>query len=151
MSKQKQEAPKVRRCFGPRSPSLYFNEKEKRKMVEDYLNSGETMTAIWTKYTGRIDGQYQIKRWMHKYGYEDKRTVKSYIFETNPNVMENNDMFSEADSFEILQLKKRVADLERQIHDSEMKAAAFSTMVDLAEKEFNIPIRKKYNTKPSKK
>jgi hypothetical protein len=32
-----------------------------------------------------------------------------------------------------------------------MKAIAFSTMVDIAEKEFNIPIRKKYNTKPSKK
>jgi len=28
-----------------------------------------------------------------------------------------------------------------------MKAIAYSTMVDVAEKEFNIPIRKKYNTK----
>ncbi len=34
---------------------------------------------------------------MHKYGYEDKRTVKNYIFETNPNVMENNDIFSETE------------------------------------------------------
>lgn len=30
-----------------------------------------------------------------------------------------------------------------------MKTVAFSTMVDIAEKEFNVPIRKKYNTKPS--
>jgi len=32
-----------------------------------------------------------------------------------------------------------------------MKAIAFSTMIDIAEKEFSIPIRKKVNTKPLKK
>jgi hypothetical protein len=37
--------------------------------------------------------------------------------------------------------------LEKQLQTSEMKAIAFSTMVDIAEKEFNIPIRKKHNTK----
>ena len=55
------------------------------------------------------------------------------------------------DSFEILQLKKRISELENQLKDAEMKAIAFSTMVDIAEKEFKIPIRKKLNTKPLKK
>jgi hypothetical protein len=55
------------------------------------------------------------------------------------------------EDFETLQLKKRIAELEAQLKDAEMKAIAFSTMVDIAEREFNIPIRKKYNTKPSKK
>jgi hypothetical protein len=36
------------------------------------------------------------------------------------------------------------------LQTAEMKAIAFSTMVDIAEKEFNIPIRKKYNTKSLK-
>lgn len=49
----------------------------------------------------------------------------------------------EDDSFENLQLKKRIADLEKQLKDAELKAIAFSTMVDIAEKEFKIPIRKK--------
>jgi hypothetical protein len=34
------------------------------------------------------------------------------------------------------------------LQDAELKAIAFSTMVDIAEKELKIPIRKKYNTKP---
>jgi len=34
------------------------------------------------------------------------------------------------------------------VKDAEMKAIAFSTMVDIAEEEFKIPIRKKFNTKP---
>lgn len=55
-----------------------------------------------------------------------------------------------SDEFVTLQLKKRIEELEKQLQTSEIKAIAFSTMVDIAEKEFNIPIRKKYNTKPSK-
>ena len=51
------------------------------------------------------------------------------------------------ESFENLQLKKRIKELERQLKDAELKAIAFSTMVDIAEKEFKIPIRKKFNTK----
>jgi transposase len=50
--------------------------------------------------------------------------------------------------FELAKLKNRVAELEDKLRTSEMKAIAFSTMVDIAEKEFNIPIRKKLNTKP---
>lgn len=149
MSKQKRI--KRRREVGPRAPRLYFTEKEQREIVEDYLKSGATRISIWRKYTGRDMGEYQIQRWLEKYGYQDKRTVKSTIFEINPNLMGNNDLFSEEDSFETLQLKKRIADLEKQVSESEMKAAAYSIMVDLAEKEFNISIKKKYNTKPSKK
>ncbi|MBE7511155.1 MAG: hypothetical protein HS118_13380 [Bacteroidia bacterium] len=45
-------------------------------------------------------------------------------------------------SFENLQLKRRIAELEKQLKEAELKAIAFSTMVDIAEKEFKIPIRK---------
>ncbi len=55
------------------------------------------------------------------------------------------------ESFENLQLKKRIKELERQLKDAELKAIAFSTMVDIAEKEFKIPIRKKLNTQPLKR
>jgi hypothetical protein len=60
----------------------------------------------------------------------------------------NKPVNSDDESFEQLQLKKRIAELEKQLKDAELKAIAFSTMVDIAEKEFNIPIRKKFNTKP---
>lgn len=47
----------------------------------------------------------------------------------------------------MLQLKKLIAELEKQLQTAEMKAIAYSTMLDIAEKEFNIPIRKKDSTK----
>jgi cell division septum initiation protein DivIVA len=64
---------------------------------------------------------------------------------------EKNKTDHNTESFEILQLKKRIEELENQLKDAEMKAIAFSTMVDIAEREFKIPIRKKVNTNPLKK
>jgi len=52
------------------------------------------------------------------------------------------------DDFEVQQMKKQIAELEKQLKDAELKAMAFSMMVDIAEKEFKIPIRKNINTKP---
>lgn len=67
---------------------------------------------------------------------------------TQKKIKQGNAVNSSDESFETRQLKKRIADLEKQLKDAELKAIAFSTMVDIAEKEFKIPIRKKLNTKP---
>jgi len=72
----------------------------------------------------------------------------SFATKQNQLKKQKNIVTSTEDSFENLQLKKRIQELERQLKESELKAIAFSTMVDIAEKEFKIPIRKKYNTKP---
>ena len=72
---------------------------------------------------------------------------------------ENNSLMTKKQStlkipeepIEIFQLKTRISELEEQVKDAEMKALAFSTMVDIAEKELKISIRKKLNTKPLKK
>ena len=55
---------------------------------------------------------------------------------------------SQIDDFEVQQMKKRIAELEIQLKDAELKAMAFSMMVDIAEQEFKIPIRKNLDTKP---
>lgn len=83
--------------------------------------------------------------WMRKFGIEDK-FVKNTNFDSMPK--RKKDVEVGSDEFETLKLKKRIEELEKQLQTAEMKAIAFSTMVDVAEKEFNIPIRKKHNTKP---
>ena len=89
---------------------------------------------------------------MQQLGYND-HSNRSFNFAENNSLMTNKKKTLQIgeESFEILQLKKRVLELESQLKDAEMKAIAFSTMVDIAEKEFNIPIRKKLSTKPLKK
>ena len=123
---------------------LYFSDAEKKLIIEDYLSGNECKQSVYSRYTGYPSENGKIKMWMRKFGIEDK-FLKNINFEIMPKQKKDNAQSSE--DFETLKLKKRIAELEKQLQTAEMKAIAFSTMVDVAEKEFNIPIRKKHNTK----
>ena len=60
------------------------------------------------------------------------------------NAMKSN---QENHNEELESLQKKVADLEKQLKYQEMRADAYDTMIDIAEKKFNIPIRKKAGAK----
>lgn len=135
-----------------KKPNKYFTDAEKHLIIQEMLETGCTKREIWEKYTGYEEEHGQLLRWMRNLGYDDSIPTRRPNFVSNPIQMKNKNSKEESlDSFENLQLRKRIEELEKQLKDAEMKAIAFSTMVDIAEKEFNIPIRKKYNTKPSKK
>ena len=51
------------------------------------------------------------------------------------------------EEYEILRLKNENESLKSELEDSRMKNVVLETMVDIAEKEFEIPIRKKYGAK----
>ena len=133
----------------------YFTVDEKHKIIQELISTGCSKVEIWGKYTGQAE-HGQMLRWMRELGYN----VKTKRPNIEPNLYpmrqkkykpDKPDSYREAntsdESFETLQLKKRIAELEKQLKDAELKAIAFSTMVDIAEKEFKIPIRKKLNTK----
>ena len=131
--------------------SKYFSEPEKHFIIKELLSTGCTKAQIWEKYTGQLEEHGQLLRWMRQLGYDTSVKTRRPNFDTKTKVMTKkkskkvSDMIF--DDFEKLQLKKRIDELEKKLKDAEMKAIAYSTMVDVAEKEFNIPIRKKYNTK----
>ena len=132
----------------------YFTEDEKHKIIQELISTQCTKVEIWEKYTGQEEEHGQLLRWLKSLGYN------TGIKTRRPNIVSNLYPMPQRkakpdkpvnivdESFENLQLKKRIADLEKQLKDAELKAIAFSTMVDIAEKEFKIPIRKKLNTKP---
>lgn len=134
-------------------PNKYFTDSEKHQIIQELLSSGCTKVEIWQKYTGQNEEHGQLLRWMRQLGYDSSIKTRRPNFTGNNSVMAKKTKVEKQgiEDFEVLQMKKRIAELESQLKDAEMKAIAFSTMVDIAEKEFNIPIRKKYTTKPSKK
>lgn len=127
----------------------YFSEAEQRQIIEEYQKSGCSKEEIWQKYTGKSD-HGRLLKWMRNLGYSDKyrddnsAKINRFAFMSKPKKKVNQ----VAENFETRQLKKRIIELESQLKDAELKAIAFSTMVDIAEEEFKIPIRKKLNTKP---
>lgn len=124
---------------------LYLSDDEKKQIIKDYLSGTETKQSVYSRYTGYATENGKIVKWMRQFGMENK-LGKNTNFVSMPTRKKDKDQSS--DNFETLKLKKRIVELEKQLQTAEMKAIAFSTMVDIAEKEFNIPIRKKHNTKP---
>ncbi len=129
----------------------YFSEAEKHFIIKELLSTKCTKAQIWEKYTGQIEEHGQLLRWMRQLGYDSSVKTRRPNFTTKTTVMSikksKKETINSFDDFETLQLKTRIAELEKKLKDAEIKAIAYSTMVDVAEKEFNIPIRKKYNTK----
>ena len=130
-----------------------FTISEQHQIIQEMLSLNCTKREIWMKYTGQQEEHGNILEWMRQLGYPTKLSTRRFTFGENNNLMAQKLTTPKKpeESFEILQLKKRIFELESQLKDAEMKAIAFSTMVDIAEKEFNIPIRKKLSTKPLKK
>ena len=45
-------------------------------------------------------------------------------------------------------MKQRLASMEKELHEAKMRATAFDKMIDIAERLYKIPVRKKYGPKP---
>ena len=126
-----------------------FSRVQQHQIVQDYLTSSLSKREIWEKYTGEKEEHGQILRWMRQFGYETesaftdtsnfeeitahmKKTTSSFLNNQTADALEDTDA-----------LKRRVALLEYKLKEEQAKAAAFSTMIDIAEKELKISIRKK--------
>ncbi len=135
-----------------RKPSKYFSDEEKHFIIKELLSSKCTKREIWEKYTGQEEEHGQLLRWMRNLGYNTGiKTRRPNFVSKSIDMKKNITQDKAAESFETLQLKKRIEVLEKQLKDAELRAIAYSTMVDIVEREFNIPVRKKLNTKPLKK
>ena len=121
-----------RKVISGLKPQLDFSWEEREEIVKEYLNSDCSKREIWEKYTGRREEKGRLLDWIRKLGYEELYlSVKSIPIRMPQNKVDK--------SFENLQLKKRLAELEEELKEVKMRAVAYSTMVDIAEKEFNIP------------
>ena len=99
-----------------------------------------TLTRIQAKSKYGIQGDATIRTWLKKYGNFDWEN-QSYI------------AMSKSPQQRIIELEEKIKLLEKQkaraehlAERADKKAILFDMMIDLAEKEFNIPIRK--NSKP---
>ena len=137
----------------------HYSETERHAIIREMLKNNWTKQYAWMLYTCDIEERGQLLRWMRKLGYigqiqhkqfVSKRSIRKFEVKSTDMVKKEH-LNAEQESFETMRLKKRIAELEKQLKDAEMKAIAYATMVDIAEKEFNIPIKKKFNTKPSQK
>lgn len=84
-----------------------------------------------------IQGDATVRTWLRKYGSLDWENKSYLTLEKSP---EQKLLELEA---KVLLLEKQKASLEKKLEETDKKVIIFDMMIDIAEEELNIPIRKK--------
>jgi hypothetical protein len=126
--------------------SLSWAERE--EMIQEYLTGNYSKVEIWKKYTGQSVEHGKMLHWMRMLGYSEKignpikRHLSSgFIRQEQPILATKENPQDPRD------LQKRIKELERQLENAQLKAEGYELMIEIAEKELKIPIRKKSDTK----
>ena len=99
-------------------------------------------------------GEFSIGAAARKYGIQNSSTVTRWLrkygkFDWENQTPSNMPKTPEQKILELEQkvklLEKQKTFLEKQVETSDKKAIIFDMMIDLAEKEYQIPIRKNYS------
>jgi len=111
-----------------------FYEESLKKEVVFLVQSGQISKAeARRKYC--INGHTTILKWIRTFEESDP---------LNRSFMDYN----KSDKQELI---KRIKELERQLEDEQIRSFGYSKMIDIAEERLKVPIRKKPDTKQSKK
>ena len=113
-----------------------FTEEDKIQIVSEYLSSGRPASEIAEKY--RISSRQIIFSWMDR--YVNEREIVSLQEKAE-------DMSEKSPEERVKELESQVERLRKSLELEQLRSTAYSTMIDEAEKTFNIPIRKKSGTK----
>ena len=115
-----------------------FDDTLRMQIIEEHLQ-GSSKYSLVKKY--KLYGSQQISVWMRIFGIENKKgEVMSYP---------HKEFQSEVESIKALQLELKLT--KKALAEEKLRALAFDTMIDIAEKQFNIAIRKKAGTRQSKR
>ena len=116
----------------------YYSESFKLQVIEEVLSGQLTKEEARRKYG--LGGKCAVLNWMRKFGLSGHRQL--------PANFERMKQEQQADQSALL---KRIKELERALEDAQLKAEGYRRMIDIAERELKIPIRKKSSTKQSSK
>lgn len=78
-----------------------------------------------------------INRWINKYGTMKKKKPSKLIVE------------SDSDTKKVLELQKRVAELERIVGQKQILIDFKDKMIEIAEEHYKVDIKKNFSTQPS--
>ena len=115
----------------------FFSDELKLKVATEYINSDITREELKAKYG--FTGGGNIDRWIRQFGLKKPSNEEAIqLYEMSK--------FREKPKSE-QELEKRIKELEKQLEYANLKAKALDTMIDIAEKELDIQIRKKSGPK----
>ena len=112
----------------------------KLQIVSEVENGQLSLTQAKHKYG--IQGDNTVKKWLQKYGnfdweYKNTNNLKKITPEQELLALKK----------ELELANKKINRLEKELDTSDQKAIIFDMMIDIAEKEYKIDVRKNFSPK----
>ena len=112
-------------------------------VVKEYEAGGIGLQELSRKYG--IQGDSTVRKWLNKYGTFDwqNRVVYPMVKTKEQELLELRE--------KIKVLERKNARLEKELEVQDLKAGFFDIMIDIAEEEYGVDIRKKCSPEQLKK
>lgn len=114
-----------------------FPDELAYQIVQEYLTTNISQSELKKKYN--FGGNGNIYRWMRKFGVSKLDTEQLNLNRVMSQEKESNPRERE--------LELKISKLEDELQREKFKALALNTLIDVAESDLNIEIRKKPGAK----
>jgi len=115
----------------------HYTDEFKLKVVHEYISTDKSVQELKQKYG--FGGNNNISKWMSKFGFktptEEQIKVQSLMSKERQK------------SPHEIELETKVKKVEEALELERLRTLALSTMIDIAERDLKISIRKKSGTK----
>lgn len=122
----------------------YYSIDLKHQICKDHIEKGLSLRECVDKYN--LSCHSWVHDWLRKLGYiagTNRRTRSAYIgienFKTLPNKPKKKRLLTPD--------QERIEFLKKELEDAKLLAEGYRRMIEIAETELKIPIRKKPNTR----
>jgi len=122
----------------------YYSLELKHQICKDHIENGLRLRDCVNKYD--LSCHSLVHDWLRQLGYvagKNRRTRSAYIgvenFKSLPDKRENKSPLTVE--------QRQIAQLKKELEDAKLLAEGYRRMIEIAESELKIPIRKKPNTR----
>lgn len=116
----------------------------RHQICKEHVINGVKLAELVRKY--ELSCHSLIHGWLRKLGYlpgVNRRTGVSYL-----RIENSDDLRKKSDNNKILtEEQKQIAQLKKELEDARLLAEGYRRIIEIAEEELKLPIRKKPNTK----
>ena len=115
----------------------FFTPEFKLEVIQEYLSSDLSQRDLIKKYN--LSGGSQLTQWMRKFGFKTPHSQREPKPLNMPKKKEK--------TLRELELEAQNVELQKQLDYERLRTLALNTLIDVAERDLKIPIRKKPGTK----
>ena|SRR5687767_6596715 len=113
----------------------FYNDAFKLQVIKEVLRGQLTKEQARIKY--QLRGKSAVLSWMRKFGIWENWQLPNFASMKKEQQADKS------------ALQKRIKELERALEDAQLKAEFYNRMIDIAERDLKVSIRKKPFTKQS--